>query len=177
MECPFCSYDNLEGVDQCARCQADLTHITGAAEELDIERDLLSRPLSDLLAKDYVVVSPKLSVAETIRKIADDGCHCAIVVDNDAIEGIFTERDVLRKVADQFDAQADRPVAEFMTPNPATLQHDVPVAFALNRMMVGGYRHVPIEQDGTLAGMVSVRDILNYLAKEFSDVITAHSPG
>ena len=58
-----------------------------------------------------------------------------------------------------------------MTPNPETLADDAPVAFALNRMMVGGYRHVPILREGRPAGVLSVRDILGYLVQLVPETI------
>jgi CBS domain-containing protein len=58
-----------------------------------------------------------------------------------------------------------------MTPRPETLKAGDPLAFALNRMMVGGYRHIPIEEDGKLAGIVSVRHVLKYLTSRFPDAI------
>lgn len=164
MECPFCNHENMEGVDQCAQCSADLADLDTAREESDIELDLLRRPLGDLAAQDYATASPDLTVREVVRRLNDDGQHCAIVLEGDRIAGIFTERDILQKLAGQFEELADAPVAEYMTPNPATLRYDDPVAFGLNRMMVGGYRHIPIVRDGKLVGVVSVRAILGYLA-------------
>ena len=65
------------------------------------------------------------------------------------------------------------PVSDHMTANPVTLQADDPVAYALNRMMVGGYRHIPVQRDGKLVGVASVRDILGYLVKRFPELVTA----
>lgn len=163
MECPHCSTENIEGSDLCTSCQADLAGVDESDSLSDIERDLIRRPLGDLAAHDYVVVEPNTSVRETLQKWRDGGFHCAIVAEGDAIVGIFTERDVLRNLAHDFEACADDPVSKHMTPSPSMLESDVPVAFALNRMTVGGYRHVPITQNQRLCGVVSVRDMLSYL--------------
>lgn len=171
MQCPFCNHDNIEGLDQCAQCNADLADVDSVKEESDIELDLLRRPLGDLVAQDYATASPDLTVGEVVRLLNDNGQHCAIILEGDRIAGIFTERDILQKIAGQFDRRADAPVARYMTPNPATLQYDDPVAFGLNRMMIGGYRHIPIVRDGKLAGVVSVRAILGYLAGRCGDVV------
>ena len=169
MKCPFCNFENLEGVDQCARCSVDLTDPDDLRDRSEIELDLLNRPLGELIAQDYVTVDRNLSVCEVVQRLNEHDRHFAIVLDGDVIAGIFTERDILYKLADQFDARADTRVSEFMTPDPETLQCDDPVAFGLNRMMVGGYRHIPIERDGKLAGVVSVRDILGYMLDRFGD--------
>jgi len=175
MECPACSFENIEGVDECARCKADLSGIADAGQGSDIEGDLLTRPLADLMTPSYVEVPPDRSVGETLHAWNQAGQHCAMVTEGGSIVGIFTERDVLYKLADKFGRCSDQPVRQYMTPNPETLRDSDPVAFALNRMMLGGYRHIPIERDGRLVGIVSVRDILAYLARQFGDVITAGS--
>ncbi len=166
MECPCCSFDNLSGVDQCACCEADLTD-PGVIEEKwsEIERDLLSRPIGELAARNYIEVPADAPVSETAERMIQNRCPCAIVVERNRIVGIFTERDILMRLANQFDALADRAVRNYMTADPVTLRHSDPVVFGLNRMMVGGYRHIPIEKDGKLCGVVSVRDLLSFLAQ------------
>ena len=177
MNCPFCSQENTTGVDQCARCGADLTNLDDRENAHDIEKDLLQRPLGHLTADDYLELSPETPVGETIRRLNEGGYHCAIVVSEGHIVGIFTERDILNKLADRMDDCADAPISEYMTSNPEVLRKQDPMAFGLNRMMVPGFRHIPIEEDGTLAGVVSVRDILGYMVDQFHDVITASPPG
>ena len=175
MICPFCDCDNIAGVEQCARCHADLTNLEDGERAPDIERDLLHRPLGELVVRDYLEVSPDTFVRETIRQMNEGGYHCAIVTSDGHVVGIFTERDILNNIADRFEQRADDPVINYMTANVETLGKDDPAAFALNRMMVGGFRHIPVEEDGKLIGVVSVRDILGYLADHFDDVLDRRS--
>lgn len=173
MQCPFCNYENIDGVDQCERCSAALTDLSDLAEKSDIELDLLHRPLGEMVAQDFETVEPNVPVREVVSRLKQRKYHYAIILEGDRIAGIFTERDVLYKLADRFDELADSPVRDHMTANPVTLQADDPVAFALNRMMVGGYRHIPVQRDGKLVGVASVRDILGYLVKRFPELVTA----
>jgi CBS domain-containing protein len=181
MQCPFCNSDNIEGVDQCARCGVDLSNASGLEERSEIELDLLHRPLGELMERlprrgqDHATVQPDLPVRDVVLRLNQDGHHCAIVLDGEKIAGIFTERDVLNKLAHRFEAAAGEPVSDYMTPQPATLQADDPVAFGLNRMMIGGYRHIPIVREGKLAGVVSVRDILGYLLDRFGHLLPAET--
>ena len=62
----------------------------------------------------------------------------------------------------------ERPISQFMTPDPVTLETNDKIAFALHKMNVGGYRHVPILFDGKLAGVISIRDILRYLTERIA---------
>ena len=58
-------------------------------------------------------------------------------------------------------------IADVMTPNPVTLRHDDPIALAIHRMAVGGFRHIPILQDGRPTGVVTARDVFHHLAEAF----------
>ena len=62
----------------------------------------------------------------------------------------------------------ERPISQFMTADPVTLETNDKIAFALHKMNVGGYRHIPILFDGKLAGVISIRDILRYLAERIA---------
>jgi CBS domain-containing protein len=85
-----------------------------------------------------------------------------LVLDDEWLAGIFTERDLLLRCADK---DLDRlKLSEVMTREPQALREDDTLACALNLMSVGGYRHVPILRDGHLIGFLSVRGILRYLA-------------
>lgn len=170
MHCPYCSFENIEGVDQCARCDFDLTDIRGfqESEHSDIERNLLKQSLEVVATKDYVEISPDTTVRDAIDLMNKGGFHSAMIIENKSIVGIFTERDILYKLAKQFRDKADSPVSDFMTTNPVTLRSQDPIVFGLNRMMVGEYRHIPIEKDGQLSGMVSVRDVLRYMVEQIN---------
>ena len=128
-----------------------------------------------MVTQHFLTVPPDQPLKEVLSGWAAAGQHCMIVTENDAIVGILTERDVLNKVASNLEQCADKPVREFMTADPETLDYNVPIAFGLNRMMVGGYRHIPIERDGRLAGLVSVRDIMAYLSERFCGVASEKS--
>jgi CBS domain-containing protein len=86
-----------------------------------------------------------------------------MIVDAGKLAGIFSERDALMKLNTDAARFFDRPISQFMTPDPVTLETNDKIAFALHKMNVGGYRHVPILFGGKLAGVISIRDILRYL--------------
>ncbi len=178
MICPFCDFENIEGVDQCERCQADLAHLQGGENLCYIEHDLLHRPLGELAVRDYLEVTPETSVADTVRRMNEGGHHCALIVSDKRLAGIFTERDVLIKLAGCGELPSDRPISDLMVEQPTTLSRTDTVALALNRMMVRGYRHIPVvDGDGNLAGVVSVRDILRYLVERHGRDLNVASAG
>ena len=64
---------------------------------------------------------------------------------------------------------ATKPVRDYMTPNPETVKLTDPLGFALHKMDVGGYRHLPVIKDGHLLGMISVRGMLRHITQLCKD--------
>lgn len=172
MDCPSCGFENIAGADQCAECESDLTDLDVPVGKTAIERRVMTDPVVGLIPHDPLKVAPSTSLREVVQRLIDSGRNCALVVGDDGkMVGIFTERDALLRVAHRFDEVAGRPVAEFMTPDPERLRPVDTVAFGLNRMMVGDYRHLPIEEDGKALGVVSVRHILGYIAERHPAIL------
>jgi CBS domain-containing protein len=92
-----------------------------------------------------------------------------LVLRNGRLVGIFTERDVLMKVAGQPTDIEHTPVSHLMTTDPVTLPADASVAFALNKMLIEGFRHIPLVDDQNQpTAVVSMRDLIDYLSNFFS---------
>ena len=84
------------------------------------------------------------------------------MTDGGALVGIFTDRDAILKVAGQ---RRERPtIGDVMTHDPVILRSGDPVAVAIHKMAVGGFRHVPIVKGGVPVGVVSARDVFRHLA-------------
>ena len=172
MKCPVCRHDNIEGVDSCANCDADLANSTQPAGG-EIESKLLTDVLQQLKPSSPITVSPQATVADAIKIMADKGVGCVMVAEGDKLLGVFTERDVLRKVAHRWAEVWKNPVSEFMTADPESLTGDAPIGFAVNLMAVGGYRHVPIIENDKLTGIISVRDVMSYMSKWYPDIVAS----
>jgi len=91
------------------------------------------------------------------------GCVTVLNADGDTI-GIFTERDVLRKVVGRGLDFSKEIVDKYMTRDPDILSENDPIAYALNKMSDGGYRHVPITRAGKVKFMLSIRDIVDLIS-------------
>lgn len=102
-----------------------------------------------------------VSVRAACRLMASKRIGALLVLENQAIVGIFTERDALNKVlAASLDPDTTS-VASVMVADPQTIRADKPLAYALHMMAEGGFRHVPVVDDqGAPLGMVSARDAL-----------------
>ncbi len=137
---------------------------------LFVEKSLKQDLLSVLAQRQHVVAHPEAKVGDVLKQLVDQSVGCAVIVDGDEkVVGIFSERDALLKINGDFAKVNGKPVSDYMTKNPETLQAGAKIAFAVQRMDLGGYRHVPIvDADGRLQGVISVRDILNYLTERLA---------
>lgn len=174
--CPFCNRKNIEGADICEQCQQSLDDTYLPAPASEVEKSLLTDRVNVLHPKTPITVKSSQTVAEVLQFLVDRAIGCVVVVDGSEAVGIFSERDALMRLNTDAVALGDRPISEFMTPHPQTLEADAKIAFAAQRMDLGGYRHVPIvNRQGNLTGIISVRDILRYLTEKMSAAVSADS--
>jgi CBS domain-containing protein len=114
-----------------------------------------------------LTASPRTTVIEAVKRMASQRVGAVLVVENEALAGIFTERDaVFRVMAQERDAQATL-LADVMTPSPLSVDPDKTFGFALHLMHEHGLRHMPVVQDGKPVGIVSARDALDPDLEEF----------
>jgi CBS domain-containing protein len=112
----------------------------------------------EVMSTNVITVEPDATVAEAATVMGGKRVGSALIMDGDRIAGIFTERDIVRALGEHFDA-AGHPVSNWMTRNPNTITPDAPVDEALNRMLAGGFRHLPVVEDDRVVGMLSMRDV------------------
>lgn len=173
MYCPSCGCENLDGEDFCKTCSESLTDVQPRpARKSGMERRLESETLLALRPAPPVCVSPTTTMADALRLLAEKNIGCVLVVWCDALVGIFSERDALMKIGSRFPEVMKEPVRHYMTPAPDTLEEDESIAFAVNRMAVGDFRHIPIEENEKPVGIVSVRDVLRYVSEQFPEILT-----
>jgi len=161
--CPFCGNENLEGADVCDDCQHSLTDLSFPQPRTPVERGLLKDRIETLAPKKPLTVSPETPIGEVLDQMVAQSIGCVMVVEDGALIGIFSERDALMNLNVDAAELSDRPIRSVMTSDPVTLDAKNRIAFALHKMHVGGYRHLPILTEGELTGVISIRDILRYL--------------
>jgi signal-transduction protein with cAMP-binding, CBS, and nucleotidyltransferase domain len=166
--CPYCEAENIEGADECDACGEALTDLSRRIPTSSVEADLLRDRIERLWPKSPSTVRPETPVGDVLKKMVDETIGCVMVVDNAKLIGIFSERDALMKLNTDASKLLSRPISQFMTPDPVTLETNDRIAYALHKMNVGGYRHIPILFEGNLAGVISIRDILRYLTERIA---------
>jgi CBS domain-containing protein len=163
MRCPACGYDNLIGADTCDNCGADIWGRDTPEQATEFHGRLLGEHLDRLGSPPPMTVGPDTPIDAVIEQMHAAEVDCVLVTHGDRLVGIFTDRDAVVKAAGKrLDAFH---VRDFMTPDPVVLRHDDPIAVAIHKMAVGGFRHIPIVADGRPTGVVTARDVFHHLAE------------
>jgi signal-transduction protein with cAMP-binding, CBS, and nucleotidyltransferase domain len=110
----------------------------------DLERWLCESAIGQMQIRPFAQIGPEATVAEALKAMEAQSFFCLLVVEEDRLIGVFTERDVLNRVLDQYEKVKNKPVRELMTPDPLTVYETDPPAKALNLMAHGGFRHIPV---------------------------------
>jgi CBS domain-containing protein len=166
MDCPVCGHFNLAGAEVCDNCGADLAGADTPQSTTSFHGRLLGEHLDDLGSPPPLLVNADTPVDDVIDQMHQTEVDCALVMSGDRLVGIFTDRDAVVKAAGKR-LEAFH-VRDFMTPDPVVLRHDDPIAIAIHKMAVGGFRHIPIVEDGRPTGVVTARDVFHHLAERFA---------
>ncbi len=136
-----------------------------------IDTAVLRRSLKTIM-KPAITCAIDTPINQAIFLMQTKRIGCVLVTSRNALLGIFTERDVLKKIiGSSFDLKA-APLSEVMTVNPHALYEDDTIAYAMNFMDLGGYRHIPVvNRDFEPVGVVSVKDIVSYFVNHFADEV------
>lgn len=141
----------------------------GIPHRAPIERAIVSEDIRALGLGPAITVRSDATLHDTVQLLQREHIGCVLVTDQDGkLVGIFTERDLLSKIAlRDLDWKAAR-VADYMTADPETLHPEDRIAWALKLMHVGGYRHVPLtDEAGRPVGVVSIKDIVDFIVDLF----------
>lgn len=169
MICPNCGHDNLPGAEECGGCLQDLTQLDRPVAHDRTERSLMEDPLTVLHPRRPILIRPTATVREAVQVMLDHDIGALLVVEGQHLLGIVSERDFLTRAA-LIDNYADLPVSQFMTAKLESVTVNDTLAFALHKMDLGGYRHLPVLRDGKPVGMISVRDLLHHIVRLCHDM-------
>ncbi|MBN1488869.1 MAG: CBS domain-containing protein [Phycisphaerae bacterium] len=136
-----------------------------------LRQNLVADRVSRIELATPVSVAPTASVREAITRMRAGHCGYVLLCDGHGLKGIFTERDLLIRV---LGGKADfgAPIAEVATPDPISIHEDDTVRVVIQRMLAGGYRHLPVvDASGAPVGVVSVRGLIHYLVEHFPGAV------
>ena len=138
---------------------------------MDLARNLKVDSVHRLNPTPPLQVAPTQTVAEAVALMRRENVGCVLVCQAHRLLGIFTERDLMRRVLAE-GKPLHLPVGHFMTPDPVTVHPRDPIAAAVRHMEEGGYRHLPVvNEHGGPVGVLSVKRIVHYLVEHFASTI------
>jgi CBS domain-containing protein len=116
------------------------------------------------MSRDLLSVEPGLALSEVAKRMVDKDVGAVLVTEGTRLVGILTERDVLRAVARGIDETTT--VADWMTPDPETLDPNESTEHAAVLMIHGGFRHLPVTDGDEVVGMLSIRDLMRVVLED-----------
>ena len=132
----------------------------------------IREPIRHLGLTKPFIVETGTRASEAIKLMKDNRVGCVLVGRKGLLAGIFTERDLLMKLAGNPKKYEDILIDEVMTRDPEVLRPDDIIAYALHMMSAGGYRHIPIvDEKNHPVSTVSVRGIVDFLVDMFPDEV------
>ena len=115
-------------------------------------------PVSEHMSGNLLTVAAETPVVDAAKEMDERSVGAVLVLRDGRLEGVFTERDVLRAVArGQVEGAT---VGDFMTPHPETIEPDDTTEHAAVLMIHGGFRHLPVVGGGDVVGILSIRDLM-----------------
>jgi CBS domain-containing protein len=133
--------------------------------------------------RQVYTVAPTATVREAVRAMNEKGVGALLVIEEGCPVGIFTERDVLRRVVDEGRNPQSTRVAEVMTQDVLVVEPTTPVEKVMATMTERRIRHLPVVEDGKLVGLVSIGDVTRWVSvnqeahiQQMTDYITGRSP-
>jgi CBS domain-containing protein len=164
MICPSCCHKNLPGDEFCKHCKQPLTPFDLPSPENPLERSVMYDQVKTLKPHSPATISAKATVGDAVEAMVAAKASAILIVDAAGLlVGIFSERDLLKRIAGAVPDFEKLPITQFMTPRPETVTMTDTVNFVLQIMDAGGYRHVPVVDNGKPVSLISAHDMLRFL--------------
>jgi len=166
MLCPRCGHENIQGSDRCENCLEPFRDRDVPQASEGFQQLLMEQAIKSLGSHLQVRISPSATVAEAVRLMKRNRTGCVLVVSDSVLAGIFTERDLLLKLIGTGKDLERINISDVMTREPETVEGADSIRFALHKMSIGGFRHIPTTSEGKLEGLITAKDVLRFLARE-----------
>jgi CBS domain-containing protein len=118
------------------------------------------------MTSDLLTVAAEDRLTDAAKRMVERGVGAVLVLKGDALDGILTERDLMKAVAAGY--KDDAKVSDWMTRHPETIEADDSTEHAATLMIHGGFRHLPVLDQGKVAGIVSIRDLMRVALEDSS---------
>ena len=116
--------------------------------------------------RDVVTTSPNASLAEVAAMLSEKRIGAVLVMEDGAIRGILSERDIVRALARHGSEALRKLAVDCMTTRVVTCQPEDTINDVMQKMTSGRFRHIPVVEDGKLAGIISIGDVVKRRIEE-----------
>lgn len=126
------------------------------------------KAILDAKGHNVVSIDPGTRIIVAVETLAKRRIGAILVInDNGRMEGIVSERDIVRLIAERGTSILEQPVTEAMTRNVVTCQKSATVSSIMETMTANKFRHLPVVDDGRVIGLISIGDVVKYRLNEF----------
>ena len=131
------------------------------------ETTVTVRKILDSKGHQIQSVEPDAKLAAAIKILAERKIGAVMVMSNGRIEGILSERDIVRVLGERGARVLDEPVSAVMTREVVSCRQTDTVAAIMEMMTLGKFRHLPVVEEGMIVGLISIGDIVKWRIREY----------
>ena len=125
------------------------------------------RAILDAKGRQVVSVGADAKVSSAVKTMSERRIGAVLVLAGGHIEGILSERDIVRELGERGPGILDEPVRAVMTAKVMTCRRSDTVSWLMEKMTEGKFRHLPVVEDGELIGLVSIGDVVKHRVMEY----------
>jgi CBS domain-containing protein len=125
------------------------------------------RAILDTKGHDVASVEPGTTLADVVKRLAERKIGAVLVMSGSRMEGILSERDVVRVLSEQGASALDQPVSNMMTRRVVNCRPSDTVAAIMEMMTEGKFRHLPVIEGGVVVGLISIGDVVKWRVQEY----------
>ena len=125
------------------------------------------RTILDSKGHSIVSVEPEAKLAAAVKLLSERRIGAVLVMSKGRIEGILSERDIVRVLGERGAGIMDEPVSEVMTRKVVSCRQNDTVAAIMEMMTTGKFRHLPVVEDERVVGLISIGDIVKWRVQEY----------
>jgi CBS domain-containing protein len=125
------------------------------------------RAILDSKGHDVLSVDPDVKLSAAIKMLAERKIGAVLVMNDGRVEGILSERDIVRVLGERGARVLEEPVSAVMTRKVVSCRQSDTVASIMEMMTLGKFRHLPVVEDGKVVGLISIGDIVKRRVHEF----------
>ena len=161
IKCPDCLHENIPGEETCGSCSGPLVSLSPSLGKCGLSGHVICGKVATLPPRKVPAVRSGTAVVDAVGLMRREKVRCVIVMDQDRLRGMLTDRDLLYSAARSVDLSACR-VDDIMQVSPVILDADDPMSFACHHMAVGGYRVLPVRMSKDEVAAVTLEDLLGH---------------